>query len=98
MKVMTIQDFRKTLAQTQPPERLSKYLESLWLDAKGDWEKAHTVVQDINTPEASWVHAYLHRKEGDISNAGYWYRRAGKPVFTGSLEEEWEQLVKTFLV
>ena len=95
---MTLDDFRKMLEQTQPPERLSKYLESLWLDSKGDWEKAHTVVQDINTPEAAWIHAYLHRKEGDISNAGYWYRRAGKPVCIESLEEEWEQLVVAFLV
>lgn len=79
---MNFQQFQHTLAASQPPS-LSPYLEALWYDAKGDWEKAHTVVQDINDPTAAWVHAYLHRKEGDIGNADYWYSRAGKkdPLF-----------------
>ena len=96
MVIMTLDDFRKTLEQNQPPKGLNTYLESLWLDAKDDWEKAHTVVQNLNTPEAAWIHAYLHRKEGDAFNAGYWYRRAGRAVFTESLEQEWEQLVRYF--
>jgi hypothetical protein len=72
---------------------LSLELQSLWYDANGDWEKAHTVIQDLETPQSAWVHAYLHRKEGDIPNAGYWYRRAKKPVFNGSLEQEWQDIV-----
>jgi hypothetical protein len=94
---MTFDDFTKSLDAQKPQPGLSEYLEALWFDAKGDWERAHTLVQDINTSDAAWVHAYLHRKEGDNSNAGYWYRRAGKPVFTGTLDQEWEALVNVFL-
>ncbi|MBK8563101.1 MAG: hypothetical protein IPN76_07060 [Saprospiraceae bacterium] len=71
-------------------------LAALWHDAKGDWEAAHDIAQDIHTREGSWLHAYLHRKEGDQWNAGYWYRQAGKPVHTGTLEQEWEELVSVF--
>lgn len=95
MLVMTLDEFKHTLDNQQPPDKV--LLEALWFDAKGDWEKAHRLVQDVNTLEAAWIHAYLHRKEGDAFNAAYWYRRAGKPVFTGSLEQEWEQLVLRFL-
>ena len=63
-------------------------LKALGLAASGDWDGAHRLVQDDPSPEAAWVHAHLHRVEGDLSNAGYWYRRAGKPVATGSLGEE----------
>jgi hypothetical protein len=94
---MTVDDFKKTLGDKQPPKELNVYLESLWFDAKGDWEKAHSLVQDVDTPDAAWIHAYLHRKEGDNSNAGYWYRRAGKPVFTESLEQEWQYIVSALL-
>jgi hypothetical protein len=90
---MTLDEFNSSIN----PADLSLELQSLWHDAKGDWEKAHTLVQDLNTKEAAWVHAYLHRKEGDISNAGYWYRRAGKPEFKGGLEQEWEDIVKALL-
>jgi len=68
------------------------YIEALTADQSGDWHKAHELVQDLTTPEAAWIHAYLHRKEGDRWNAQYWYNRAGKPFFDGSLEEEWQQL------
>jgi len=68
------------------------YIEALNADQSGDWHKAHELVQDLTTPEAAWIHAYLHRKEGDRWNAQYWYNRAGKPFFDGSLEEEWQQL------
>lgn len=90
---MTAHEFK---ASTKSPE-LSLELKSLWHDAKGDWEKAHTLVQDSNTTESAWVHAYLHRKEGDTSNALYWYRRAGKPEFKGTLEQEWEEIVTALL-
>jgi hypothetical protein len=94
---MNLSEFKQSLTQLQVSATLRLELQSLGYDAKGDWEKAHTLVQDLETPEAAWVHAYLHRKEGDSSNAGYWYRRAGKPVFTGGLEQEWEEIVSTLL-
>jgi hypothetical protein len=91
---MTLSEFQSN--KTLP--NVSLELQSLWYAAKGDWEKAHTLVQDLTTKEAAWVHAYLHRQEGDISNAGYWYRRAGKEEFKGTLEQEWTLLVTTLLV
>lgn len=90
---MTPTEFKAS--KNVPEVRLE--LQSLWYDAKGNWEKAHTLVQDLSTKEAAWVHAYLHRKEDDIANAGYWYRRAGKPEFKGGLEQEWEEIVTTLL-
>ena len=68
------------------------YLEALEADKSGNWNKAHEIVQNLTTQEDAWIHAYLHRKEGDEWNARYWYDRAGKPFFDGSLEDEWEQL------
>jgi hypothetical protein len=91
---MNYTEFEKSLAGSQPPANLSPYLEALWYDAKNDWEKAHNVVQDIEDKTAAWVHAYLHRKEGDIGNAEYWYNRAGRKRPSVSLTEEWEQIVK----
>ena len=79
------------------PSVLSAPLRALQEDAAGRWEAAHRHVQDDDSSEAAWVHAYLHRKEGDISNAGYWYSRAGKPRFHGTLEEEWEEIAKALL-
>lgn len=72
------------------------YKNALDQDKKGNWEKAHELIQDLPTNEAAWIHAYLHRKEGDKSNAAYWYRRAGKDLYSGSLEEEWQLLWKFF--
>lgn len=77
-----------------PPAGLSAPLAALWWDARGDWDKAHACVQDENGPDAAWVHAYLHRKEGDLGNAGYWYRRAGRPVAQGPLGAEWEAIAR----
>ena len=95
---MTITDFNATLAQTQPPANLPPLLQALWHDAKGDWEGAHNVAQSREgTRDYDRLHAYLHRKEGDQWNAGYWYRRAGAPVFKGTLDEEWKALVSQFL-
>jgi len=76
---------------------LTPLLHALWHDAHGDWDRAHTITQEIESPDAAWLHAYLHRKEGDISNAGYWYRCAGRPVFSGSLHAEWSALAAHLL-
>jgi hypothetical protein len=94
---MTLDDFRATLAGASPPQHLSEPLVALWHDAKADWDKAHQVAQDIDNETGAWIHAYLHRKEGDIGNATYWYRRAGKPVESGPLENEWETIVRSLL-
>jgi hypothetical protein len=91
--VVSMADIRATLADAAPASNLAPPLAALWWAAKGDWNKAHQIVQDEDTPDAAWVHAYLHRVEGDLGNAGYWYRRAGKPAATDSLEAEWERIV-----
>lgn len=91
---MTLEEFRISLSKDRPPAGMSGLPEALWYDGKGDWKQAHNLAQEINTPDGSWVHAYLHRKEGDASNAAYWYRLAGRKVPTLSLAEEWDQIVK----
>jgi hypothetical protein len=90
---MTFSEFSQSLSESKPPESVNTYLQSLWYDGKGDWEKAHSIVQDLSDTTAAWVHAYLHRKEGDIGNADYWYRRAGRKRPEVSLAEEWEAMV-----
>ncbi len=95
--VVSLADFKASLSDTAPALELSAPLAALWWAAKGDWNKAHSIAQDDETSEASWVHAYLHRVEGDLGNAGYWYRRAGKPAASGPLEGEWEQIVRALL-
>jgi hypothetical protein len=94
---MTITEFRNSLKQSSPPSQLSNVLQALWYDANGDWETAHNVAQDIRSKEGSWIHAYLHRKEGDLGNASYWYHRANQPVSNKSLTEEWEEIAKALL-
>lgn len=89
--------FKESLAANAAPEQASVYLKALWYDAKGDWEKAHELIQDLPDENAAWIHAYLHRKEGDIGNAGYWYRCAGQRQPAVSLQEEWEQITAAFL-
>ncbi|MES1222264.1 MAG: hypothetical protein ABUT20_42605, partial [Bacteroidota bacterium] len=74
---MNIEEFKTSLAATAPG-KISVYLESLWYDGKGDWEKSHTTIQDVEDKNAAWIHAYLHRKEGDTWNADYWYNKAGR--------------------
>lgn len=86
-----------TLKASPTPPNDNLLLAALWHDARGDWEAAHHIAQDIHTRDGSWIHAYLHRKEGDLWNAGYWYRQAGKPIATGSFDAEWEALVRAFL-
>jgi hypothetical protein len=93
---MTETDFKATLSAGGPPSGISPALQALWYAAKGDWNKAHAITQP-GGPELDWVHAYLHRVEGDLSNAGYWYHRAGKPLASVPLTEEWAALVRTFL-
>jgi hypothetical protein len=89
--------FQASLAAATPPAGLSAALEALWWDAKGDWGTAHQRAQASEDDAGSWVHAYLHRKEGDLSNAGYWYRRARRPVSAASLAEEWAAIASALL-
>jgi hypothetical protein len=72
-------------------------LRALWLDARGAWDRAHKCVDALSDPDAMWVHAFLHRKEGDQGNAGYWYRRAGRPPHRGTLEQEWREIATALL-
>ncbi len=92
---MTFADFRASLSGTAPASSLAPPLAALWWVAKGNWDAAHKIVQDESDADAAWVHAYLHRVEGDLSNAGYWYRRSGKPIANGCLETEWESIAST---
>jgi hypothetical protein len=89
--------FRASLSASEPQAGASAALRALWWDAKGDWDKAHDAAQSENGAQAALVHAYLHRKEGDLGNAGYWYRRAGRAVHRGTLDEEWQALVAEML-
>jgi hypothetical protein len=95
--LMTTVDFKSSLSGTAPAPGISPPLAALWWAGKGDWAKAHAIVQDENGVDAAWVHAYLHRVEGDLGNAGYWYRSAGKPVVSGPLEAEWERIVSVLI-
>jgi hypothetical protein len=94
---MNLTEFQLSQDQSTPPSGLSLALQALWYDAKGDWAQAHELAQKAGDPSGDWVHAYLHRKEGDASNARYWYVRAGKPVYSGPLEEEWAEISETLL-
>lgn len=93
----TFEEFETTLDGDAPPKEWPDPLKSLWFDAKGDWESSHSIAQDIHSSMGSWIHAYLHRKEGDKWNAGYWYNRASKPFPEYSLEEELRILVEANL-
>jgi hypothetical protein len=94
---MTMSDFKSSLSDTAPAPSLDAPLAALWWAGKGEWQKAHAIAQDENGAAAAWVHAYLHRVEGDLGNAGYWYRQAHKPVAIDPLETEWERIVSTLL-
>ena len=94
---MQFEEFTGSIAGTQPPSNLNQYALALWYDAKANWEKAHTIIQDIEDEKAAWIHAYLHRKEGDTGNAAYWYKRAGKKMPGYSLEKEWEEIAKAVI-
>lgn len=94
---MTLTEFKSSLSATLPAPGVAPLLAALWWAAKGDWSKAHAIAQDESGVDAAWVHAYLHRVEGDLGNAGYWYRRAGRPAASGPTELEWEQIASSFL-
>jgi hypothetical protein len=94
---MEFLSFKESLRNNEPPRNVSVYLKALWYDARQQWDKAHQLVQDVKDENAAWIHAYLHRKEGDISNADYWYRRADKTRPAVSIKEEWEEIVISLL-
>jgi hypothetical protein len=94
---MTFLEFKASLEKSGPPGSLSAPLLALWHDAKGDWDRAHKCVDQLSDPKSMWVHAYLHRKEGDVSNARYWYSHAGRAPSTVALEEEWAAIATALL-
>jgi hypothetical protein len=97
MMVMNLAAFRASLSLASAPPTLSPALRALWLDARGDWDGAHDAAQADEGGAGDWVHAYLHRKEGDPGNAAYWYRRARRPVCRASLDEEWAAITAALL-
>ncbi len=97
---MSFAEFEQSIARdAAPPADAPGALQALWHDARGDWDRAHTCAQEDGGWEGSWVHAYLHRKEGDLANAGHWYARAGrpKPAAGITLEAEWAAIARTLL-
>lgn len=94
---MDSNEFRLSLAQPAPPDGLNSLLLALWHAGRGDWDKAHALAQDIATRDGAWVHAHLHRQEGDLGNASYWYNRAGRPMTSESIDSEWTALASTLL-
>jgi len=94
---MTLDEYLSSLAEPHPPAGLSQYLKALWLEKRGDWKQAHEIVQDIDDGTAAWLHAYIHRREGDQSNAAYWYSQANRPVSRSSLDDEWREIVEALL-
>jgi hypothetical protein len=95
---MSPNEFQATLVLNEPPKNFSPPLAALWWDAKGDWPRAHDLVDALESTEGMAVHAYLHRREGSLSNADYWYRRAGRLYYRAALEQEWQALVEGLLV
>ena len=94
---MDLQTFKASLDTAAPPPDISTALQALWYDAKSDWDKDHELAQQEPHPIGAWVHAYLHRVEGDERNAGYWYNRAQKPHRNAALPEEWDQIATALL-
>jgi hypothetical protein len=94
---MNIVDFKTSVTQSSPPAGLAPALAALWWAAKDDWDKAHGIVMKQDSREAAWVHAYLHRVEGDLDNAGYWYRKAKRPAASGALPDEWDAIAAALL-
>jgi hypothetical protein len=97
MGPMNFVEFERSLGRAAPPAGLSSALLALWHERRGDWSRAHDIAQDDPGEDAAWVHAYLHRREGDESNAAYWYRRAAKPVARQDLDAEWRAMVAALL-
>jgi hypothetical protein len=94
---MTLQSFIQSLANEEPPTGLSDPLLSLWYEGNGNWDRSHQLIQDLEDTTAAWIHAYLHRKEGDNWNADYWYNRAGRKRPSLSFQKEWENIVSALL-
>jgi hypothetical protein len=94
---VTLNEFKASTSYSDPPEVLSLALQSLWWMEKGDWDRAHGLIDDAEGIDECWVHAHLHRVEGDLANAGYWYRRARKPASTGALETERREILAVLL-
>jgi hypothetical protein len=96
-QTMTMDEFQRSLEGNEPPAAISPALTALWWDARGNWERAHSWAQDEERGSGAWVHASLHRKEGDRGNAGYWYRRAGKSFCEESLPDEWLSITQELI-
>lgn len=94
---MQLETFQQSIKNEVPPAGITVYLLSMWYDGHGNWNKAHSMVDSLEASTAYWVHAYLHRKEGDTRNADYWYRKAGRKRPDVSLQQEWETIVKALL-
>ena len=94
---MTLSEFKSALSTSTPPNFGNPLLKALWYDAKGDWNASHNIAQDVHSEDGSWVHAYLHRKEGDDGNASYWYHLAKRKMPLLTLGQEWEQIVLALL-
>src|SRR5215468_8851522 len=94
---MDFDTYKSSLAQDAPPQGLSMAVQALWWEAKGDWHQAHQCAQKQTDANGAWTHAYLHRVEGDMSNAGGWYRRAGRAAASVALKEEWETIARALL-
>jgi hypothetical protein len=95
--VVKTAEFAASLSAAAPAPDLAPPLAALWWAAKGQWDEAHKLVQDEVGTDSAWVHGYLHRVEGDLGNAGYWYRRAGQPVASGGLDAEWDAIVSALV-
>jgi hypothetical protein len=94
---MTFDAFTASLEAAAPPTGCPPLLTALWHDRRGDWNSAHRLAQDVEDVNGAWVHAYLHRREGDQSNAAYWYRLAGRPISAAPLDDEWTTIVQALL-
>jgi hypothetical protein len=94
---MALAEFKRSLSKPRPPAGVSVALAALWWAGKDDWDKAHKLVMDEGGKDCAWVHAYLHRVEGDLENARYWYSQAGKPTASSALPAEWEAIVSELL-
>lgn len=97
LRKMTFEEFQLSTKEDHAPIEIDPLLLALWYDAKGDWVKSHAIVQDIDSKDASMIHAYLHRKERDDWNADYWYQRAGRKRTNDTIEYEWNSLVSRFI-
>ncbi len=95
--MMTVDEFKQSLGNAEPPANIDEVARALWYGGRGDWGRAHRIVQEISGSNAAWVHAWLHRQEGDGWNADYWYQRAGRPRSELPLAQEWEEILSALL-